>query len=131
MKTTAASRYALRALAHLATLGGNALVTSRDLARPCRAPERYLLKVLKPLVAAGLLYSVKGPNGGYRLARPANQITALEIVEAADGPLRGLVPEVEPGGALNRRLAEVCEAAADTLRKELRRVRLSDLAGAD
>jgi Rrf2 family protein len=129
MRPTAAARYALRALAHLATLGGNAPVASHDVARACRVPEKYLLKVLAPLVKAGLLHSLKGPHGGYRLARPAKAITLLEIVEEADGPLRSLVPEVEGAAGLNRRLVEVCDVAADTTRKELGKVRLSDLAG--
>jgi Rrf2 family protein len=131
MKPTAAASYALRALTHLAAQGVNAPMASRGVAQVCQLPENYLLKVLAPLVRAGLLYSVKGPNGGYRLARPANQITLLEIVEAADGPVRGEAPEVEGAAGLNRRLVAVCDAAADATRKELGKVRLSDLAGPD
>jgi Rrf2 family protein len=131
MKLTAAGRYALRALAHLAALEGNTWVASHDIARPCGIPEDFLLKVLKRLATAGLLHSLKGPNGGYRLARPAKSITLLEIVEAVDGPVRGLVPGVESaaGAQLDRRLAAVCDAAADAARKELQKVRLSALAG--
>jgi Rrf2 family protein len=132
MKLSAASRYALRALAHLAMLGGAAPVAAPDIARACRAPERYLLMAFHALVLAGLLHSVKGPNGGYRLARPAKSISLLEILEAVDGPIRGEVPEVPTADTrLNHRLAEVCDAAADMTRKELGKVRLSDLAGAD
>jgi Rrf2 family protein len=130
MKLTAAGRYALRALAHLAALEENTWVAAHDIARPCGIPEDFLLKVLKHLATAGLLHSLKDPNGGYRLARPAKSITLLEIVEAAGGPLHGLAPAVEGAAAagLNRQLAEVCDAAADVTRKELRKVRLSDLA---
>ena len=69
-------------------------------------PERFLLKVLKPLVSARVLHSVKGPNGGYRLARPAKDISMLEIIEAVDGPIRGQAPlsEVEGDGHLDRKL---------------------------
>jgi Rrf2 family protein len=133
MKTTAAARYALRALAHPVALDGNPTVTSHDIAQARGIPERFLLKVLKQLATAGVLLSHRGPNGGYRLARPATQITLLEIVEAVDGPIRGLVPAIEGGPAaaarLSRRLAEVCDAAADAARKELQKVRLSALAG--
>jgi Rrf2 family protein len=130
MQFTAATRYAVQALAHLAALKDNPIVVSRVVAQTCGLPEKYLLKVLKPLTTAGLLHSLKGPNGGYRLARPSKSITLLEVVEAVDGPVRGLVPAVEApdGGKLNRGLAEVCEAAADTTRKELQKVRLSALA---
>jgi Rrf2 family protein len=133
MKHTAAARYALRALAHLATLEGNAQVVSQDIAQICGTPAKFLLKVLKLLATAGLLYSLKGPGGGYRLARPAKSVTLLEVVEAVDGPIRGLVPVIEGGPAaaarLNRRLAELCDAAAGAARKELQKVRLSALAG--
>jgi Rrf2 family protein len=131
MKTTAAARYALRALAHLGALDGNPTVTSHDIARAHGIPEKFLLKVLKHLATAGLLHSNKGPHGGYRLARPAKSITLLEIVEAVDGPVRGVAPVVDMagGGALDRCLAAICDAAADATRKQLRKVRLSDLAG--
>jgi Rrf2 family protein len=45
-------------------------------------PEPYLAKALKQLVAAGILSSVPGANGGYLLARPADRITALDVVQA-------------------------------------------------
>ena len=133
MKLTRASSYALHAVAYMATQKQqDKPVASHHIAQARGIPERFLLKVLKPLVSARVLLSIKGPNGGYRLAKPASKITLLEIVEAADGPLRGLVPEVEGTAAagLNRLLTEVCDAAADTTRKELGKVRLSDLAGA-
>jgi Rrf2 family protein len=133
MKFTAATRYAVQALAHMAVLKANPIVVSRIVAQTCGLPEKYLLKVLKPLTTAGLLHSLKGPNGGYRLARPAKSITLLEIVEAVDGPVRGLAPAVGgvPAAAagLDRHLAELCDAAADATRKQLQKVRLSDLAG--
>jgi Rrf2 family protein len=130
MKPSAATHYAVRALAHLAAHEGVALVASHDLARVTGAPEKYLLKALNLLVRARLLHSLKGPHGGYRLARPAKAITLLEIVEAADGPLRGQVSEAEGAASapLNRRLTAISDAAADLTRKELARVRLADLA---
>ena len=53
-------------------------VASHHIARARGIPELFLLKILKPLVSARILRSVKGPNGGYRLARPAQKITMLE-----------------------------------------------------
>ena len=49
-------------------------------------PGPYLAKHLQALTRAGVLESVPGPNGGYRLARPASEITVLDVVEAIDGP---------------------------------------------
>jgi Rrf2 family protein len=108
----------------------NTIVASHLVAQERGIPERFLLKVLKPLVSARVLQSVKGPNGGYRLARPANQISLLEIVEAVDGPIRGQVPFIQTAGdgALHRQLEDVCGQAAERTRKQLQKVRLSDLA---
>ncbi len=49
-------------------------------------PAPYLSKHLQALTRAGVLESVPGPKGGYRLARPAHEVTMLEVVEAIDGP---------------------------------------------
>jgi Rrf2 family protein len=61
-----------------------ALPTAR-LAEYHGVPAAYLAKHLQAMSRAGLLESVQGPKGGYRLARPAAEITVLEVVEAIDG----------------------------------------------
>src|SRR5277367_460026 len=60
-------------------------VPRRRLAEFFDLPEPYLAKLLKALVAAEVLASVPGVNGGYRLARPAGQITVLEVVRGVNG----------------------------------------------
>jgi len=105
-------------------------IPSHTIADERRIPERFLLKVLKPLVSAQILMSIKGPNGGYRLARPANEISVLDVVEAVDGPIRGAAP-VNPRNndyGLYRRLDQVCSQIADDVRKKLSRVKVSELA---
>jgi Rrf2 family protein len=133
MKLTRASNYALHALEYMAARGKDTPVASHHIARARGIPELFLLKVLKPLVSARVLRSLKGPNGGYRLARPASKITLLEVVEAVDGPIRGLAPlSQEPGhngAGLDPRLAAVCDQAAVLLRTRLGKVRMSDLVG--
>ena len=106
-------------------------IPSHVIAERRKISERFLLKVLKPLVAAQVLISAKGPHGGYRLAKAANQITLLEVLEAVDGPIRGQAP-VSNGNAkhpLNQRLVEICNDSAEYLRKQLKRVRISDVIG--
>jgi len=129
MKLTRASGYALQALAFLASRDGGDPVTSQHMAEADDSPDRFLLKVLRPLVAAGLLRSLKGPHGGYRLARPAERITLLEILEAAGGPIRGEAPQLdnEAGRPLDARLQAVCDQAAGHARKPFERIRLSEL----
>src|SRR5215471_8735609 len=110
MRLTRASSYALHAVVFMAAQKQQKTVASHHIARARGIPERFLLKVLKPLVAARVLHSIKGPNGGYRLAQPASDISMLEVVEAVDGPIRGVAPlsQSEGDGALDRRLENIC-----------------------
>ncbi len=132
MRLTRSSSYAVRALAHLAGQPGNQPLPSHALARASGDPERFLLKTLKPLVDAGVLRSDRGPNGGYRLARPAKAIALLEVVEAVSGPIRGEAPPAGDGSgaALDRRLQAACDAAARLTREQLGKVTLAELAKA-
>src|SRR5260370_1275125 len=129
MKLTRASSCALHAVGYMAAVKSNPPVASHHIAQAGGIPERFLLKVLKPLVSARVLHSVKGPNGGYRLAKSPGDITMLEILEAVDGPIRGLAPftEDKQGGSLNRKLENICKLSADQMRKQLQKVRMSDL----
>jgi Rrf2 family transcriptional regulator, cysteine metabolism repressor len=130
MKLTRAASYALHAMVHIAGEKPNKPIASHEIAQAHEIPERFLLKVLKPLVSAGLLYSVKGPHGGYRLARPANQITLLDVVEGVEGPIRGHTTFHSNGSSLSRRLDQICHQAAESTRKQLGKVSLASLANA-
>lgn len=93
MRLTRGCGYALRALEYLASRRDGRSATAHDIAEARRAPtRRFLLRPLKALVMAGLLRSMPGPGGGYRLGRPAPRITLLEVVEAVDGPIRWEAP---------------------------------------
>jgi Rrf2 family protein len=133
MKLTRASSYAIHALVFMANQKKNRPVASHHIAKARGIPERFLLKVLKPLVSARVLHSIKGPNGGYRLARSPSDISILEILEAVDGPIRGqpTFSREEGNGSLNRRLDQICSQAAEQVRKQLQKVRISELMGKD
>ena len=104
-------------------------LASHHIAAARTIPERFLLKVLKPLVTARLLLSVKGPNGGYRLAKPPEKISMLEVIEAVDGPIRGHAPfEEEGNGPLNHKLEAICKKGAETTRSQLEKVTIAELA---
>jgi Rrf2 family protein len=128
---SAAGGYAVRALAFLARRPSNGLVSAEAIAAAEGLPPLFLPKVLKPLVSAGVLDSLKGPKGGYRLARAARQVTLLDVVEAVDGPVRGDVPVWAPeaGRKLDGRLRAACDAVTETERGQLRRVSIADLVG--
>lgn len=73
----------------LATLARNTSLqrTAADIARGCRLATPTVSKLLKQLHRAGLVESTRGLKGGYRLARPAGQISAAAILDALEGPL--------------------------------------------
>jgi Rrf2 family protein len=131
MKLTRAASYALHAVAFMASQKTqDRPMASHNIAAAVKGiPKRFLLKVLKPLVDHNVLKSIKGPNGGYRLARSASDISVLEILEAIDGPIQGHASFAEEkNGALNDKLDAICQSAADQMRKHLQRIRLSELA---
>lgn len=128
MKLTRASSYALHAVAFMAVQKHDRPIASHNIAQARGIPERFLLKVLKPLVSARVLLSIKGPNGGYRLAKKADDITMLEVLEAVDGPIRGQAPfSEESNGPLNHKLENICKQSAEVVRKQLEKVKMSDL----
>ena len=83
-----ASLIAVHALAGLASEPGRRIL-GKDLAAAMGASENHLAKVMQRLVRAELVASVKGPHGGFRLARNPSKISFRETIEAVDGPLSG------------------------------------------
>jgi len=129
MKLSRASSYALQAVAYMAVQKKDDITASHLIAEKKGIPERFLLKVLKPLVSAQVLQSVKGPRGGYRLAKSASDVSVLEVIEAVDGPIRGHTPmgRRENNNTINKKLDTVCSQAADQVRKVMGKVKISDL----
>ena len=84
---TAKSPYAISALVELYRHGDRAPVALAELARRRGIPAQFLEQLFAVLRRAGLLRSQRGVKGGYAFARPAEQITVLEVVELLDGPL--------------------------------------------
>ncbi len=84
MLFSTATGYALRALAALPEDGTFCL--AKDLSSQLDLPGPYLAKILQGLVQASILESVRGPKGGFRLARPSHRITVGEVVAALEGP---------------------------------------------
>lgn len=88
--------YSVRAVLDLARHDGDRR-KAREIASEMDIPHRYLTQILANLVQQGVLTAVAGPTGGYVLARPSQEITLLEVVEAAEGPI-GLEQCVLRGG---------------------------------
>jgi Rrf2 family transcriptional regulator, cysteine metabolism repressor len=87
MRLTTRSEYALLALIHLARQASSEFVSTEAIARAQRIPLAYLEQILRALKRARIVQSSKGQHGGYRLARPASEITIAEIVRQLDGAL--------------------------------------------
>jgi Rrf2 family protein len=82
----------------------------------------YLLKHLQALSGAGILHTVPGPKGGYRLARPAEKITLLDIVLAVEGPAPAFrcneIRQRGPNPAPDRFFLKPCNISAAMLKAE-------------
>ncbi len=89
MLYSSAAEYAIRALTQLALsemkFGQPKPSPVQELAEREAIPKHFLGKVFQTLVRAGILTSMRGPHGGFALARPASKITLYEIVQAIDG----------------------------------------------
>lgn len=87
MKISTKGRYALRVMIDLAGHDPGAVVSLRDISQRQGITLKYLEQIIPLLSRAGLLKSVRGSSGGYRLTRPAAEYTAGEILRAVEGSL--------------------------------------------
>ncbi|PZR17587.1 MAG: Rrf2 family transcriptional regulator [Archangium gephyra] len=93
--------YGTRAMLFLASLPDGMTTSFREIARQMSVPEEFLAKILKTLVKASLVRSTRGARGGYALARPASQISFLEVIEAVEGPVSvNVCMEKDHGGCV-------------------------------
>lgn len=74
------AEYALRAVLHIAAAQHERLTRVGEIAEALQVPRNYLSKTLHQLARAGVLFSARGPTGGFRLAVPADQLTLQRIV---------------------------------------------------
>ena len=87
LKLTKKADYGLIALKHLAVNSGGVSSSAKAIAECYGIPQPLLAKILQKLTKTGLLHSVSGSSGGYRLARHPRKISALEVIKAIDGPI--------------------------------------------
>ena len=129
MRVSAKVDYALRACAELAA-AGEGPVKGERIAQAQEIPLKFLENILLDLKHAGLVQSQRGAEGGYWLARAADEIPLAEVIRAVEGPIanvRGERPEqvVYEGPAAS--LREVWIAVRANLRSVLETVTLADL----
>jgi Rrf2 family cysteine metabolism transcriptional repressor len=131
MRISSKGEYGLRALFDLAQHYGKGPIQSHEIHQRQGIDENYLNQILILLRKAGLIESVRGPQGGHRLARPPAQIDLLEVLVSLEGPLlptdlgRDGLPPSEP---LDRDVVrDVWDGARATLENYLRGITLDDL----
>jgi Rrf2 family cysteine metabolism transcriptional repressor len=87
MKITARAEYASLAILELALSYNSGHIQAKEIAERKQIPPKFLEQILIQLRNAGLIQSLRGASGGYLLARPPEQITLREVVEAVEGEL--------------------------------------------
>jgi Rrf2 family iron-responsive transcriptional regulator len=132
MKLTRQSSYAIRTLVYCA-VNEPGLSRIADIARAYSISELFLFKLIKPLVEAGLIKTVRGRRGGIRLGRPAAEITLLDTIRLTEESFA--LAECFEGGDINCPLVSSCELngalheALDAFFSVLESYTIADLAG--
>ena len=131
MHVTAKADYAVRAVIELAGSSQEKPRKVDEVAKAQGIPVSFLENILTQLRSSGVVRSQRGPEGGYWLAHPADEVTLADIIRAVEGPLvgvRGQRPEeIEYLGSAES-LQQVWVALRANLRKVLEQVTVADVA---
>jgi Rrf2 family protein len=131
MHVTAKADYAVRAVVELADSAQDSPRKVDEVARAQSIPVSFLENILTQLRSSGIVRSQRGPEGGYWLARPADEVNLADVIRAVEGPLvgvRGQRPEeVEYAGSAES-LQQVWIALRANLRNVLESVTVADVA---
>lgn len=130
MRISAKVDYAVRAMCEIAAHRAEAPLKAEQIASAQEIPLSFLENILVDLRRAGFVRSLRGQVGGYRMAKPASEITIADVIRAVEGPLadvRGMRPEslVFQGSATA--LRDVWLATRVGLRRVLERVSIADV----
>jgi Rrf2 family protein len=87
MQITRQADYALRAMLYLARQEPNIRAATSQIAEHMKIPPSFLAKIISQLSIAGLIHTSRGARGGVSLSRQPSEISALDVVEAIDGPI--------------------------------------------
>jgi Rrf2 family protein len=134
LRLTKKADYGLMALKFLAELTDVSSLSAKDIAEAYGIPSQLLAKILQRLTKAGLLSSHAGMNGGYTLSRPAEKITAFDVIRAIDGPLFITSCETGPRGCDltdSCTVREPLQKVNESITEVLKAIRVSDLCEAE
>jgi Rrf2 family protein len=125
--------YAVRAVVELAATDDARPVKAERIATAQEIPLNFLENILGELRHAGLVRSHRGAEGGFRLARPASEVTVADVIRAVEGPLasvRGAPPEEANYAGAASTLPRVWIAVRANLRGVVEHVTIDDIARA-
>lgn len=88
MEISRRTDYGVRVILDLASLTENERASTQEIADRQNIPAPFLAKIISQLSLSGLVTTYRGAGGGVKLARPASDISLLEVIEALDGPIR-------------------------------------------
>jgi Rrf2 family protein len=131
VRISAKADYAVRAAVELAAASDERPVKAERIATAQGVPLNFLENILSELRHAGIVRSQRGADGGFRLAKPASQITVADVIRAVEGPLasvRGGPPEEAAYAGAAAALPRVWIAVRANLRAVVEHVTLADLA---
>lgn len=131
MRISAKADYAVRAVVELASSPDGAPVKAERVANAQGIPLNFLENILGELRHAGIVRSQRGAEGGFRLAKPADQLTIADVIRAVEGPLatvRGGPPEESVYAGAAAELPRVWIAVRKSLRDVVERVTVADVA---
>ena len=134
MRVSAKSDYALRALIEMAGRVDGPAVSAEELGKLQDIPRTFLQAILADLRRSGVVLSQRGQSGGWRLARPAGEVSVADVIRAVDGPLvsvYGLRPESVEYNERAEALQQVWIAARRSLRDVFEQVSIQQLADRD
>jgi Rrf2 family protein len=129
MRISRSTCYALIAAGYMAKHHQEGAILALKISKAYNIPLEYLLKILQQLVKAEVLRSKRGPRGGFYLARPPDQITLLDIIEAVDGPMvtSAHLAEQTQDEPFSVKMEDVCKEAAVKAKVVLESTRLSSV----
>jgi Rrf2 family protein len=131
VRISAKAEYAVRAAVELAAAADEKPVKAERIATAQEIPLNFLENILGELRHAGVVRSHRGAEGGFRLAKPADEVTIADVIRAVEGPLasvRGAPPEEASYLGAASALPRVWIAVRANLRGVLERVTLADVA---
>jgi Rrf2 family protein len=134
MRISAKADYAVRAVAELAAADGEKPVKAERVATAQGIPLNFLENILGELRHAGIVRSHRGAEGGFRLAKPADELTVADVIRAVEGPLasvRGGPPEEAAYEGAASSLPQVWIAVRANLRRVMEQVTIADIASSE